>query len=85
MKNIYLMKDLAKVSGVSTHTLKFYLRLGLLEEIGRSPETNFRYFDDSSCNRLKKIRGLQQKKFSLKEILGILEESNKPGNKMDGS
>ena len=83
MNNIYLIKDLAKVSGFSTHTLKFYLRLGLLEEIGRSPETKFRYFDDSSCSRLKKIRGLQKKKFSLKEIPGMLESSNDPGSKME--
>ena len=68
MKNIYLLKDLAKISGYSTHTLKFYLRLGLFKEIGRSPETNFRYFDDSSFIRLKKIRELQKKDFTLKQI-----------------
>lgn len=73
MKNIYLIKDLAKISGYSTHTLKFYLRFGLLKEIGRSPETHFRYFDDSSCDRLKRIRTLQKDKFSLKEIVGKLE------------
>ena len=73
MKSIYLIKDLAKVSGRSTHTLKFYLRLGILKEIGRSPETNFRYFDDSSYDRLKKIRTLQNRKMSLKEIYKMLE------------
>jgi len=73
MKSIYLIKDLAKVSGCSTYTLKFYLRLGILKEIGRSPETNFRYFDDSSTDRLKKIRKLQRKKLSLKEIYKKLE------------
>ena len=73
MQTVYLIKDLAKVSGYSTHTLKFYLRLGLLKEIGRSPATNFRYFDDSSCERLTKIRALQSKKFSLKEIHQQLE------------
>jgi len=76
MKNIYLIKDLAKVSGCTTHTLKFYLRMGLLKEIGRSPETNFRYFDDSSYERLKEIRELQKSKFSLKEIYHKLEENN---------
>lgn len=76
MKPIYLIKDLAKVSGCSTHTLKFYLRLGLLKEIGRSPETNFRYFDDSSYDRLKIIRQLQLKKLSLKEIQHKLEGTN---------
>lgn len=75
MKNIYLIKDLAKISGYSTHALKFYLRKGLLKEIGRSPETNFRYFDDSSCDRLKKIRQLQKQNHSLDEILKVLEES----------
>ncbi|MBI5024788.1 MAG: MerR family transcriptional regulator [Candidatus Omnitrophica bacterium] len=68
MKNIYLLKDLAKLSGHSTHTLKYYLRLGLFKEIGRSPATNFRYFDDTSCERLKRIRRLQKEKYSLKEI-----------------
>ena len=68
MKNIYLIKDLAELSGHSTHAIKFYLRLGILKEIGRSPVTKFRYFDDSSCRRLKQIRMLQKKKLTLKEI-----------------
>lgn len=76
MKNIYLLKDLAKISGHSTHTLKYYLRLGLLREIGRSPETNFRYFDDSSSARLREIRRLQKKNYSLKEIYEQLEGKN---------
>ncbi len=75
MKNIYHLKDLAKKSGHSTHTLKFYLRLGLLKEIGRSPETKFRYFNDASFQRLKKIRKLQKRNLSLKEIHGQLENA----------
>ena len=80
LKKIYLLKDLAKISGYSTHALKFYLRLGLLKEIGRSPETNFRYFDDSSCVRLKKIRELQKKNCSLKEIHHQLQKKQKTVN-----
>jgi len=76
MKNIYLLKDLAKLSGHSTYTLKYYLRLGLLKEIGRSPATNFRYFDDSCCERLKRIRRLQKEKYSLKEICDRLGKCN---------
>ena len=74
MRNIYLIKDLAKISGFSTHTLKYYLRMGLLKEIGRSPETNFRYFDDSSYDRLRMIRRMQKEKLSLKSILAKLNE-----------
>ena len=68
MKNIYLLKDLAEISGYSTYTLKFYLQKGLFKEIGRSPSTNFRYFDDSSFAKLKKIRDMQKQNLSLKEI-----------------
>ena len=78
MKNIYLLKDLSKLSGFSTHALKFYLRLGLLKEIGRSPMTNFRYFDDTTFERLKKIRALQKKDLSLKEIYEYLEKKARP-------
>ena len=74
MRNIYLLKDLSKISGYSTHALKYYLRMGLLKEIGRSPETNFRYFDDTSFQRLKKIRELQKKNYSLKQIQGFLDQ-----------
>lgn len=74
IKNIYLLKDLAKLSGHSTHTLKYYLRLGLLKEIGRSPSTNFRYFDETSYERLRTIRDLQKKKMTLREIQEQLDE-----------
>lgn len=62
------MKDLARRSGHSIHTLKFYLKMGLFKEIGRGPDTNFRYFDDSSIGALHKIRLLRKKGMSLLEI-----------------
>jgi len=77
MVNIYLLKDLARLSGHSTHTLKYYLRMGLLREIGRSPFTNFRFFDDNSYQRLVKIRELQKKNLTLKEIFHKLEGNGK--------
>ncbi len=67
-KNIYLLKDLARISGLSTHTVKFYLRIGILKEFGRSPETNFRYFDDDSLKTIHKIKELKGQDKSLKEI-----------------
>ena len=73
MENIYLIKDLSRVSGQSNHTIKFYLKIGLLKEIGRSPETNFRYFDDTTLNRLKKIRELRSQKRSIKDIMRELD------------
>lgn len=68
MKNVYLIKDLALITGQSIHTIKYYLKIGLIKESGRSPETNFRYFDDSTVEQLKKIRSLRKQKTSIKKI-----------------
>ena len=74
MKNIYLLKDLAEISGHSTYTLKYYLKEGLLEEIGRSPATNFRYFDDTTLARVRKIRSLRKERKSLGEIKNLFKQ-----------
>jgi len=68
MIHIYLLKDLAQLTGYSTYTLKYYLQLGLFKEMGRSPLTNFRYFDDVNVQQLKEIRKLQNSGLSLREI-----------------
>jgi DNA-binding transcriptional MerR regulator len=73
MPNIYLIKDLSRLSGHSVYTLKFYLKLGLIAETGRSPETRFRYFDDSTLERLARIRALRKQRKSLAEIHGLLQ------------
>ena len=72
MRHIYLLKDVARISGQSIHTVKYYLKLGIIKEIGRSPDTNFRFFDDSTVERLNKIRELRIKKVPLKEIKNLL-------------
>lgn len=66
--NIYLIKDLARITGYSVYTLKFYLKIGLVKEVSRSPETRFRYFDDTTVERLKKIRALRRQGLAIKEI-----------------
>lgn len=68
MRNLYLIKDLARSTGLSTDTVKFYLKIGLISEVGRSPETNFRYFDDSTVETLNKIIKLRRQKHSIQEI-----------------
>ncbi|MBU3910952.1 MAG: MerR family transcriptional regulator [Candidatus Omnitrophica bacterium] len=73
MGKIYLIKDLAGLSGHSIHTIKYYLKIGLIKEIGRSPETNFRYFDSTNLDALNKIRTLRKKNKSLAEIKEVLD------------
>jgi len=75
ISNIYLIKDLARISGHSIYTLKFYLKRGLIHEVGRSPETRFRYFDDATVERLAQIRAWRKQRKSLQEIQGLLESS----------
>jgi len=40
----------------------------LISEISRSPETQYRYFDDSSVELLKRIRVLRKENKSIKDI-----------------
>lgn len=68
MPNILLIKDLSRTTGFSVYTLKFYLKTGLIKEVNRSPETRYRYFDESTVEKLKRIRTLQKEGKSLKEI-----------------
>ena len=68
MNPIYLLKDVARLSGLSIYTVKYYLKLGLIKETGRSPETNFRYFDDSTLNRLATIREHRRNGMLLRKI-----------------
>ena len=72
MDRLLLLKDVAQISGQSIHTVKYYLKIGLLKEAGRSPETRFRYFDQFSLQRLTRIRSLRKQNKSIKEIQEIL-------------
>lgn len=68
MKNIYLLKDLSIRTGLSIYTIKYYLKLGLVKEIGRSPDTNFRYFNDTTVKKLLSIRELRKANKSIDTI-----------------
>ncbi|OIO32989.1 MAG: hypothetical protein AUJ70_04245 [Candidatus Omnitrophica bacterium CG1_02_40_15] len=85
MEKVYLIKDLARMSGQTVYTLKYYLNIGLIKEVGRSPETSFRYFDDSTIERLKKIRELRRENKSIAEIKELLEFSTPRQRTVGGS
>jgi len=69
---VYLLKDLSQLSGLSIDTIKYYLKIGLIKEVERSPGTNFRYFDDSTIQRLAQIREMRRSNTSLNKIKEIL-------------
>ena len=70
---VYLIKDLSRKTGFSIYTLKYYLKLGLVQESGRSPETRFRYFDEQTVDALTRIRELRRAGRSLAEIRRLLQ------------
>lgn len=72
MHNLYLIKDLARLTGLSIDTIKFYLKIGLISEVGRSPETNFRYFDDSTVRLLNRIIELRRQRHSIQKIKEVI-------------
>ena len=72
LDNVYLIKDLSRLSGHSIHTLKFYLKRGIIKESGRSPQTRFRFFDDTTLSQLSQIRALRKQRKSLAEIKTLL-------------
>ena len=76
MYQLYVLKDIARMSGLSIYTVKFYLKLGLIREVGRSPETRIRYFDDSTVGRLGKIREWRKTGKALADIHQLLAQPN---------
>ena len=79
--NVYLMKDLSRLSGHSIHTLKFYLKRGIIKESGRSPQTRFRYFDDTTLSQLSQIRAWRKQRKSLSEIHSLLNGDDSSGER----
>ena len=73
MPKIYMISDLASATGMSHHTLNFYLKLGLIEESGRT-ESNYRFFDQTVVDRLHHIIRLREDRHSLKQIKALLED-----------
>jgi DNA-binding transcriptional MerR regulator len=73
VQKIYMISDLASVTGLSRHTLNFYLKLGLIEESGRT-ESNYRFFDQTVVDRLHRIICLRYKGLTLQQIKALLED-----------
>ncbi|MFT8824523.1 MAG: MerR family transcriptional regulator [Liquorilactobacillus mali] len=70
----YSITELAKLAGISTRTLRFYDKKGLLEA-RRDPENNYRYYDEAEVNQLQKIMFLRLFDLPLNQIKKILEDS----------
>lgn len=66
------VSELAERTGISPDTLRYYGRLGLLAETGRTA-AGHRYYDETAVERLRFIKGAQWLDLSLGEIRELLE------------
>jgi DNA-binding transcriptional MerR regulator len=72
------MSELAEASGVSTGTIKHYLREGLLPEPVRTSR-NMAYYPPDFVERIRLIKRLQEERFMpLKLIKGVLDDAERP-------
>src|SRR3954453_20106710 len=75
------MSELAEASGVSTGTIKHYLREGLLggrDQIMRTSR-NMAYYPPDFVERIRLIKRLQEERFMpLRLIKGVLEDAERP-------
>lgn len=66
------VSELAARAGISPDTVRYYGRVGLLPETGRTP-AGHRYYDDAALERLRFIKGAQWFELRLEEIRDLLD------------
>lgn len=76
MDQLITITELARLRNVTTETLRFYDRKGILKPSYIDPNNGRRYYTIVDCERLGTIRELQQMNMSLDEIAAFLNERN---------
>jgi DNA-binding transcriptional MerR regulator len=74
--HLYTVSKLAKDSGLKPSTIRFYIKEGLIEPVGRT-ESNYQLFDRLSLERVFMLKEFRKARFTLdemKEELGISKE-----------
>lgn len=77
MKNDLLsITELAKLRKVTTETLRYYDRIGLMKPVYVDPETNYRYYSIRQYERLGTIKELRQLNMSIDDIVDYFNDRN---------
>ena len=71
-----LISELAKRTGVTIHTLRYYENYGLFKGVkDESIKTNnYKYYDETLIEKIQLIREAKEIGFTLSEIKGLLED-----------
>ena len=70
----YSINELAKLAGISSRTLRYYDKQGLLKA-RRNPENNYRYYEESEVDQLQKILFLKLFNLPLEQIKQVMQTS----------
>jgi len=70
---MYMVSDLVRQTGISKHSIYYYMKIGLIEESYRAPN-NYCFFDERQLQRLRRIRELRLEGYPLKLIGRKLKE-----------
>lgn len=69
--------ELARLTGCTVETLRFYERRGLLDALSRS-EANYRSYDETSVRRIQFIRHCRSLDIGLDEVIQLLASRDAP-------
>ena len=69
--------ELARLTGCTVETLRFYERRGLLDALSRS-EANYRSYDETSVRRIQFIRHCRSLDIGLDEVIQLLASREAP-------
>ena len=69
------VKEVERITGVRSHTIRYYSRLGLLAP-QRNPDNQYREYDQADIDRLRFIRQAKALGFGLQEIEMILRDAD---------
>lgn len=75
MKKLLKISELAKQASVTVATIRYYESLHLLKPVSKA-ENGYRYYDETTVNRLQFIKQAQSLQFSLAEIQQVVDVRN---------
>lgn len=75
MKEYFSIGEISHLLGLSSHTLRYYDKIGLLEPASVNEQTGYRFYAYHQLFTLERIRHLQHLEFSLEEIQAIISDT----------
>ncbi len=75
--NVLTIGELSEVSGTRLTTLKYYTELGILPFNQAEKRLTRKYKKEEALERLEKIKGLKEKRLTIKEIVDLFNKSAK--------